>query len=278
MNLQHLRYFLAMMETGSVSRAATLSSVTQPTLSAALKRLEAEFGVQLFTPDGRTLRALPAATHLEQYIRLATRAIADARRQLLQETHRALRVGLLASLAPAWLSSLSNAIEGYAEFLEGATDELASQIAAGRLDLALTALSSSKLRHHIIAREPYRLFVCRTHEFAGQRRVALSDLDGQPFVLRQSCEQTGSGRRLLRSANVRVKVVARVKQETTAAMLVAAGVGITLAPQGWGVPGLRAVEVKDLPLEQTVALVWKTKDAGLAASKLLPRLRSTAQS
>src|ERR1700761_5971922 len=107
MNIQQLRYFLAVMETGSVSRAAALSSVTQPTLSVALKRLEAEFGARLFAPEGRGLKALPAAKQLERHLRTAVRAIADARRELAQEVSRPLRIGLLPSLSPVWLLAIN---------------------------------------------------------------------------------------------------------------------------------------------------------------------------
>ena len=62
MNVQHLRYFLKVMETGSISRAAGLLGVTQPTLSVALKRIEQEFGARLFAPDGRGIRPLVPAS------------------------------------------------------------------------------------------------------------------------------------------------------------------------------------------------------------------------
>ena len=77
--------------------------------------------------------------------------------------------------------------------------------------------------------------------------------DGGPSVLRSL---TG---RLLDAAHVRFKVVAKTRQEATAAALVAAGVGCTLAPKSWLRPGLRAVKVEGLSLERTVGLMWETK-------------------
>lgn len=275
MNMQQLRYFLAVMETGSVSRAAALSSVTQPTMSVALKRLEAEFGSRLFAPDGRGLRALPAAKQLEPHLRTAVRAIADARRELAQDVSRPLRIGLLPSLSPVWLLAISKARTGHVEITEAPAHELNAQVVRARLDLAVTAFAGrSSLPHRVLLREPYRLFVGAAHEFAGKRRVALTDLHRQPFVVRQCCEQLGAGQRLLRAAGVRLNVVAKTRQEVSAATLVAAGIGVTLAPRSWSPPGVQAVEIGDFPLERTVGLVWKTKEAGKAAAELLARLSS----
>src|SRR5688572_928246 len=53
MNLQHLRYLLAVSQTGSFTRAAAQMYVTQPTISSGIAELESEFGVQLFNRSGR---------------------------------------------------------------------------------------------------------------------------------------------------------------------------------------------------------------------------------
>ena len=126
---------------------------------------------------------------------------------------------------------------------------------------------SGRLPNQLLFREPYVLFVGSTHLFAGRRTVSLAELDQQPFILRQCCEKLGTGRRLLATAHVRFKVVARARQEASAAALVASGVGCTLAPKSWLRPGLHAVKIDGLPLERAVAMMWKAKaNAGKAAS------------
>jgi DNA-binding transcriptional LysR family regulator len=260
MNIQHLRYFLKVMETGSISRAAGLLGVTQPTLSVALKRIEQEFGARLFAPDGRGIRPLAGAKLLEDRVRLAVRVLSEAKRNLTGSAPAALKIGLLQSLAENWLPRLGNAWDGPVAIVEALSDELEKQVRGGAIDLALTALSpGERLPHRVLFHEPYMLFVGPMHLFAGRRTVGLAELDRQPFVLRQCCERLGSGRRLLDAALVRFKVVAKTRQEATAAALVAAGVGCTLAPKSWFRPGLRAVKVEGLSLERTVGLIWKTK-------------------
>lgn len=277
MNVQQLRYFLTMMETGSVSRAAVLSAVTQPTLSAALKRLEEHFGTKLFVPEGRGLRPLPAARQLESHVRAAVKAISDARRAVTVPALRPLRIGLLPSLAPAWLAPLTKTCEGEAHIYEASAEELSAQLSSGRLDLALTTLpGGSKLRRRLIVREHYQLFVGPAHEFAGRRHVSVADLRGQPYVLRECCELLGNGKRLLHAAGVQLRIVAKVRQEASAAALVRTGVGVTLAAQSWGEPGIVGVEVGDLSLERAVSIAWKTKEVAKAAAAIAARLEAQA--
>jgi DNA-binding transcriptional LysR family regulator len=277
MNIQHLRYFLAVMETGSVSRAAGLLGLTQPTLSVALKRLEKEFGTRLFAPDGRGIKPLAGARLLEDRVRLAVRILSDAKRDLTGIAPIALKIGLLQSLAESWLPRLANACDGPVEIVEALPDELEKQVRSGAIDIALTALPApSRLPHRLLFREPYMLFVGSSHPLAGRRTVDLAELDRQPFILRQCCEKLGTGRRLLEAAQVRFKVVARARQESTAAALLAAGAGCTLAPKSWLRPGLHAVKVNGLPLERAVGLVWTTKTNAEKIARLARKLDASA--
>ncbi len=268
MNVHHLRYFLTVMETGSVSRAADAMGVTQPTLSIALKRLEQEFGVRLFARDGRGIKPLHGAKLLEERVRLALRVLSNAKQDLSGRVSAGLKVGLLQSLAEAWIPKLLNSWNGPIEIVEALGDDLEKQVSNGTIDVALTALPTrAALSHRVLLREPYVLFVGPMHEFAGRRTVPLSELDQLPFVLRQCCERLGSGRRLLDAAGVRFRVVAKTRQEATAAALVSSGVGCTLAPKSWHRRGVQAINVTGLPLERAIALTWKTKaNAGLAAN------------
>lgn len=279
MNLQHLRYFLAVMDAGSVSRAADLLGVTQPTLSLALKRLEAEFGTRLFAPEGRGIKPLPAARQLEVRVRQAVRTLSDARRDLAGLSSERLRLGLLPSLAAAWLPRLLSSGSDAFEIVETAPDEIDRQLKSGALDLGLSiAPTREGLARKILLRESYVLFAGATHPFAGRRSVRLAELGGQAYVLRQSCERLGSGRRLLQAAGVRLNVVAKATQESTAATLVAAGVGCTLAPASWHCPDAQRIDVDGLDLERTVVLAWsKGNPQSKAIADVSRRLVGTAQ-
>ncbi|NEV80853.1 LysR family transcriptional regulator, partial [Rhodopseudomonas sp. BR0C11] len=66
------------------------------------------------------------------------------------------------------------------------------------------------------------------------------------------------------------------RQESTAAALVAAGLGCTLAPASWGDANLRALDVGGLTLQRDVTLIWKQAAGAKAAAKLATRLQARA--
>ncbi|PZA09178.1 LysR family transcriptional regulator [Rhodopseudomonas palustris] len=272
MNVQHLHYFLAVMRTGSVSRAAGELGITQPTLSQALKGLEREFGAPLFAPDGRGIRALPSAKQLETKVRAALQTLAEAKRELGGSAPARLKLGVLPSLAAGWLPGLISAGAGAVDIVEAASGDLERLVRNGALDFALSIAPERKLPHRVLIKEPFQLFVGPDHPWAGRRSVALAELAGQLFILRQGCERLGNGRRLLDAAGVRFRVVAKTHQEATAAMLVAANVGCTLAPANWGEGTLRALDVTGLTLERNVALLWKLASETKAATAFAARL------
>jgi DNA-binding transcriptional LysR family regulator len=269
MNTQHLRYFLAVMDAGSISRAAESLGVTQPTLSVALKRIEQEFATRLFVPDGRGIRPLPEAKMLEQRLRPLVYALSAIRRELGSGALPRTRIGIAQSLSELWASRLVSGCGGRVEVIEGLPGELEKRIAEETLDLAFTVLPTQrKLRQKVLFREPYKLFVGATHAFVGRSRVSLQELDRQAFVLRECCENLGSGRKLLDEARVRVKVVARARQEATAVTLVSAGIGCTIAPESWGRPGLQAIDLTDFSMARAVGFVWKMARNASTASTI----------
>jgi DNA-binding transcriptional LysR family regulator len=77
-NLRHLRVFLAVAETGSVTRAAELCHVSQPAVTQTLARIEALAGTQLFTRTPRGLFAAPAGTVLANRVRRALQLLDTA--------------------------------------------------------------------------------------------------------------------------------------------------------------------------------------------------------
>ena len=92
MNFKDLQYALALERRRSFSRAAEECGVAQPTLSAQIRKLEAELGVELFERDGRTLRVTPAGELILEQARLALGAV--ARIEELAQTTRDKRAGL----------------------------------------------------------------------------------------------------------------------------------------------------------------------------------------
>src|SRR3979490_371875 len=88
MNLQHLRAFAAIVDTGGVARAAARLHLSQPALSRQIQALEAELGVPLF---GRIGRRVQLTSEGEDLLRCGPRLLAEA--DSLGERARSLKTG-----------------------------------------------------------------------------------------------------------------------------------------------------------------------------------------
>ncbi|MGW6919298.1 LysR family transcriptional regulator [Kitasatospora sp. NPDC054939] len=193
MQLQQLRYFLAVAETRHFTRAAEAEHVAQPSLSQQIRALERELGAELFH---RTRGRIALTDAGDALLPLARRILADTEsaRLAVQETVQLrrgrVRLGappsLCTSLVPDVLRAFRDRYPGVALAVrEGGSRDLVRLLAEGELDLALIitprrgesapALAVTELLHEEL------VLVAAT---AGRRkRVRVAELKGRPLVM-----------------------------------------------------------------------------------------------
>ena len=94
-----LRYFLAVAELGSFSKAAQRVSVTQPMLSVGIAKLEQEVGARLFERTTRRVSLTPAGSKFLQHARRITQEYEAALREVSSTPHlKRLRAGILSTI------------------------------------------------------------------------------------------------------------------------------------------------------------------------------------
>lgn len=151
MELTPLRYFAAIARHGHLTKAARELGVTQPALSAMLKKLEREVGAQLLHRGGRQVELTQAGavflTHAQDSVRQADAGLA-AVRQLLGMEAGSIRIGAGATAAgyllPGVVSSLSQRHPGLRFTIrEAGSLSVASSVLAGELDLGVVTLPIS---------------------------------------------------------------------------------------------------------------------------------------
>src|SRR5918999_1150569 len=150
MDLRQLRYFLAVAEERSVTRAAVRLHLTQPPLSAQLARLEHELGVELFARHRRGVDLTEAGRHLVEHARRVL-ADVDAATESVRRTGQG-RSGLLAlafvpaaawSVLPPLLHRFHTALPDVElRFLEAGTDAVAEHVRSRRADVGLVHLGA----------------------------------------------------------------------------------------------------------------------------------------
>jgi len=195
MELTPLRQFIAICEHGHVTRAAEALGVTQPALSAMLKKLEAEVEAELLHRTGRGVEPTDAGRAFLEHARGAVRQADDAVtavRELVGLEHGSIRVGggatAVGYVLPRVIARVNKDLPGLRFLLrEAGSSAVAQGVLAGEHDLGIvtepvTLPGSSDLLRVATFSDELRLIVPRGHPLEGRRSFRWQDLAGEPVV------------------------------------------------------------------------------------------------
>lgn len=252
-----LRQFLAVVDTGSFTRAAGLLHVAQPSLSAGIAQLERELGTRLFVRERRRIRLTEAGNALLPIARGIERDFHRAERQVgnLPVPARPLRLGVLESLSTAWVADGITAYSGSEplELSEGSERELQAALANGSLDLALTLVTGdTSAQGEALFEERYCLALPAAHPLAGRDSIRVEDVSAETMIARRACEVLGETSRFFTEHGVRPRFALRSGNDDRALAMVRAGLGITVAPQSLGRDGIAMVPIEGFDHKRTV--------------------------
>ncbi len=191
---RQLHYLVACIDTGSLAAAAKRLNVSQPSISTAIAKLEAELGVQLLlrhhaqgvTPTASAERLLQSARSLLSHA-------ADLQRFAKTSGDTVggdLRLGSFITLAPTFLPGLvADMKERYPavrlQLDEGTQDQLIDGLRQGRHEMALLydlGLPDDLRSIELAEVAPY-ILLPKTHPLAEQDDIALHDLADEPLIL-----------------------------------------------------------------------------------------------
>ncbi|GAB3335093.1 LysR family transcriptional regulator [Micromonospora halotolerans] len=268
-DLRQLRYFVAVAEESSFTRAASRLMITQQSLSQQVNALERILGTKLFNRDSRGTRLtdtgalfLPEARAV---LDRADEAVAVVRRAVRGETGR-LHLAFLATTANHLLPPVVRAARERLPDLELVTEEttiapLVEGVLSGRYDLAFTRPPRVPgLAARTIATEQVCVVLPEGHPHADRTELTLSELAGERWVMTPRSSWEPWHRAFdenFRAAGFTPDIVARDASVQGLLGLVAAGVGITRL--GWSAHNLRRTGVVFVPLAgefATTEMVW----------------------
>jgi LysR family transcriptional regulator, benzoate and cis,cis-muconate-responsive activator of ben and cat genes len=191
--LRHLRYFIAVAEELNFSRAADRLHMAQPPLSSAIRQLEGELGVELFTRTSREVKLTDAGRAFldgaQRTLAEAERAAEDAKRAGAGELGR-LRLAYSWSTRFDTLPVLGKAFRASHPDVELLAQEMwnarmAPAFANGSIDLAVSLCPeiASELELAPIRKERLVALVPERHPLAGEQAIPLSALAAEEIVL-----------------------------------------------------------------------------------------------
>jgi LysR family hydrogen peroxide-inducible transcriptional activator len=242
MEVHQLRYFCAVAETGSFTRAAEREQVAQPSLSQQIMKLEEELGVRLFDRLGRSVRLtdlgqifLPRARAILLELKAAKEEVAERQ----STVSGPVCVGVIPTIAPYFMPTRLTLFsrkypQACVTVVEDITVRLLDQLRAGLIDMAVLALPARGHDLESFALRTERLYAIlpRDHRLSKKRSLQLKELRGEPFLLLRDdhCFRE-TAIEVCKRARVHPQVIFESGQFSSIVGMVGAGLGISLMPE-----------------------------------------------
>jgi len=242
MELRHLRYFVAVVEEGSLTTAAERRLHTsQPSLSRQIRDLEREVGAELLSRSVHGVELTAAGKAFLDYARLALMQVdgaVEAARRAGKPGKKAFAIGFQTGHEINWLPQVMHVLRDELKNIDVTVSsdyspDLAKALARGRLDLAFMRVEPGyDLGYHVVDREPLIVLMPSDHRLTAKQTIHPRELVGEIFiggankahVLRAVTED------YLRRSGVDIKLDHGVDNMAMAMSLVASTRGLALMP------------------------------------------------
>lgn len=290
MDTRLLRYFLAIVEEGTISGAAARLHMTQPPLSAALVQLEKDLGASLMTRTARGVVPTPAGQALTRYAYELLGSMEEVRERLRRIDEGRAGDLRLAVVSPFLWGRLPDLLT---RFVAAAPDvdvsvsspaplEVLDAVRAGKADFGVVSVTEvAELREryghelHVARAGSFPLIAALPPRFAGSADpFDLKRLDGEAWIMARSTLGVASLPEIVRRAwqdhRIRPRRERTIESVPTAMPLIAADLGVSLVPDPVrAMPGpgvLLRTLAQDLPPLES-AIVWGRREEPTAVMR-----------
>ena len=266
MEMNQVRYFLAVARTLNFTRAAEECNVTQPSLTRAIKLLEAELGGDLFRRERPAAQLTELGQRMQPLLKQCYEAAAGAR--ALASSFKtgevgALRIALTHSIDLSLLIPHLDQIKRQFNrleyrFLRGSSQEVGDFLKNGQAELGIAAEIGGdwdRLDAWPLFTESFVVVMNERHPLAKRDKVDLEDLRAEQLLSRKYCEHVDQIDGSLRAHGIDVDRSHEVASERDLIELLEADIGVAIMPHSASTPKtLKRAIVEGLDARRTVRL------------------------
>ncbi len=267
MEMQQVRYFLALSRELNFTRAAESCHVTQPALTRAIQALEAELGGRLFNRERNQTHLSELGRMMLPYIQ-SIQAQAEAARVRAKSAGRMKNVELkLCAMCTLSPSLLADFVVGFLRansgvelnVSDGAAKQVLHQLSAGEREIGILGYPGEvDERFHALPlfQERFVAVLPREHRLANHKEVRIADLNEESYVNRINCEMGEYAAHEFAKHGVSVRVVFRSERDDWVLGMIRSGMGWGFFPESYAFPNDVAVRpIVEPNFTRTVSLV-----------------------
>jgi DNA-binding transcriptional LysR family regulator len=274
MQIESLKMFCDVVETGSFSNAARLNRVTQSAVSQQVRALETRYTQKLLSRSARSAVPTPAGARLYRAAKDIIGAFAGLESAMREESNQVAGEVAVATIYSVGLHELSPYLKAIlrrypkinVRLCYRRSDQVFDDILNDRADLGLVAYPSPRPGVRVL---PFRsdelVLVCsREHPLMVRRQVRLADLEGMRFVAFERDIPTGRAvDKLLKGAGVKVQTALELDNVETIKRAVELGLGVSILPKA----SVQTEELAGTLLARTLADGTFTRPIGVVVRK-----------
>ncbi|MCO7127875.1 LysR family transcriptional regulator [Sporolactobacillus shoreicorticis] len=240
MNIRDLNYFKQLFREKNFTKVAQLFKVSQPTITAAVQRLEKELDVQLIIRDQshKELIFTESGRQFEKHVTQILRELRAAQLEITAIKQERVRLGLPPIIGSSFFPALSAKLSeknwlSHLDTCEDGSKSLLNQLKNGKLDLALLSstqpIKDAQLTVHLLARKEFKIIVSSSHPLAQAGSVAFQDLKNESFIqLNERFVHSIAFRQFSEQAQIKPAIIYQTNDVQIIKGMVSSGVGISL--------------------------------------------------
>ncbi|MFT8318195.1 MAG: LysR substrate-binding domain-containing protein [Sporolactobacillus sp.] len=243
MNIRDLEYYRKLFHVKNYTRVASHFNISQPTVTAAIQRLERELDTQLLIRDQshKDLIFTESGIQFEKHVEQILQELETADSEIKAIKKEKVRFGIPPIIGSYYFPLLSEyllkdqSLSSLVVYEDG-SKSLLHRLLKGELDLALLGtaqmiaeMNDSLLTAQILAHKKFKIIVSAQHPFAKRESISFKDLEGENFIqLNERFVHPLAFNRLCQQAHIRPKVINRLNDIQIIKGMVARNVGISL--------------------------------------------------
>ena len=242
MEMQQVRYFVALADTLNFTRAAEKCNVSQPALTRAIQQLEHEFGGPLFHRErgnthlselGRMM--LPYLQGVEEQCRAA-----KEQAQAVKKLERAsLTIGTMCTIGPQLVAELMIRFQAVhpnveVQVIDAGAPQMVELLEKGELEVAIVGVPGElpeSLHQLPVFEERFVIVLPQNHRLVAHDEIRAAELDKEPYVSRSNCEVFEPVRKELNSRGVYLRQVFSSPRDDWVQGMIQAGLGLGFFPE-----------------------------------------------
>ncbi len=258
MDLQKIKYFLAVVDFGTFLAASEHVHVSQPTLSAGIHKLEQSLNVTLFIRGSRAAKLTPAGELFLAQARPAYNQLMSIKARL-SAGQESINLGVLNTIPMDHIAEIIGVYKRtnpyvYIELVVGTNEELSQMLQSQKLDLIFTTVRNTRENFTLLFEEHLDIAVSAQHPFATYKKLDLKQLSEQPFIERTNCESWHDIHQQFQEKNIQPHSVCRAESDESVLSLVAANLGVSVMPARETPYDVKFIHIKDLKITRSIGI------------------------